>query len=174
MEFKELARKRYSCRKYKTEHPGKEVLEQVLESARIAPSAVNFQPWYFIVIDEQEMLGKIHETYNGSWMREAPAIIIVCSDTEKAWTRSDGKNHSDIDTAIAADHMTLQAADLGLGTCWICNFDKKQCKEILDLPDHIEPIVYLPIGYPADNTSKNHDKRKDFDEVVFWNKFDKS
>lgn len=173
MEFLELARKRYSCRKYKDQAIEKDKIEKIVEAARIAPSAVNFQSWHFIVIDETEMLEKIRETYNRSWIKSAPVILVLCVDYETSWKRKDGKEHGDIDIAIAADHITLQATDMGLATCWVCNFDKKAGKKVLNLPKHIEPIVYLPLGYPDDEPSANHHKRKAMNEILHWNKFEK-
>ncbi|MDP4228060.1 MAG: nitroreductase family protein, partial [Bacteroidota bacterium] len=82
--------------------------------------------------------------------------------------QSDEKDHCDIDAAIATDHMTLQATELGLGTCWICNFDPFLCKEILDLPENIEPVVILPLAYPADkpDVNRHENQRKPLDKIV--------
>lgn len=171
MEFLELAKKRYSCRKYKNREVEPDKLGKVLEAGRIAPSAANFQPWHFIVIRDEKLKSQIHETYGRSWFSEAPVIIVICADHSKSWKRGDGKDHADIDVAIATDHMTLQAAELDLATCWICHFDAEKCSRILNLPDHIEPAVYLPLGYPDDQTSKNHEKRDEFDKIVHWDKY---
>jgi nitroreductase len=79
------------------------------------------------------------------------------------------KDSADIDITIAVDHMALQATELGLGTCWVCNFDVRQCSDILRLPRHIEPVVLLPVGYP--NIKPPAKKRKLLDGIVHWNKF---
>lgn len=177
MEFIELAKKRYSSRKYLNKKIEKDKIYKVLEAGRIAPSAVNFQPWQFIVIEDEANLKKLWETYDREWIKEAPVLIIICGDHKKSWKRKkDGKDHCDIDAAIAADHITLQATELGLATCWVCNFDKDKCSEILKLPENIEPIVILPLGYPADEVDVNrHEKlRKKIDEVVSWEVFQKA
>lgn len=171
MKFLEPAKKRYSSREYKDKKIDRKLIEKVLEAGRIAPSAVNFQPWHFIVIDENPMLEKIQETYKRGWIKTAPVIVIICSDHSTSWKRKDGKDHADIDIGITADHITLQAAELGLGTCWVCNFDAQKCREILQLPQNIEPVVYLPLGYPDDAPIENHEKRKSMDEIIHWNEY---
>jgi len=68
----------------------------------------------------------------------------------EGWVRKDGKNHADIDAAIVMDHIVMQAADLGLGTCWVCAFDVAAAREVLHLPEGVEPIAFTPLGWPAD------------------------
>jgi nitroreductase len=170
MELKKLINKRFSVRKYKNVAIENEKLIEVLDAGRLAPSAANFQPWYFIVVQNPQNLKKLHSVYKREWIRSAPAIIIVCGDHLHSWKRgNDGKDSSDIDVAIAVDHMTLQAAELGLGTCWVCNFDAKECSELFDLPPHIEPVVLLPLGYPDEEVKEK--KRKPLEEIVFWEKY---
>ncbi len=84
-----------------------------------------------------------------------------------AWTRSDGKNHADIDCAIAMDHMILAATDLGLGTCWICAFNPDEAKSVLKLPENVEPVAFTPVGYPADSPKTK--KRKNLADLVCYN-----
>jgi nitroreductase len=175
MEFLELAKSRYSSRKYKSQSIEKEKLELVLEAGRIAPSASNKQPWYFIVVDEPELLQNIKSCYQKDWIQSAPCVIVILGDHNLSWKRDDGKDHCDVDISIAIDHMTLAATNIGLSTCWICKFDAKKTSEIFNLPSHIEPIALLPIGYPEDQTNTNrHDRlRKPLHEIVFWNEFNK-
>jgi nitroreductase len=148
MDFIQLAKTRYSCRNFDIKPVEQEKLDLVLEAGRIAPSAANLQPWYFIVIKEKENLEKIWKVYSREWFRNAPCVIIICGNHSQSWKRKDRKDHCDIDIAITTDHMTLEAADLGLGTCWICNFDAELCTKLFNLPANLEPIVLLPLGYP--------------------------
>lgn len=173
MSFIDLAKRRYSCRKYKDQPVEKEKLTKVLEAARIAPSAKNMQPWHFIVIQEKKNLEKIADAYKREWIKTAPAIIAVCGNHGESWRRADGKIHTDIDVAIAVDHLTLAATDLDLATCWICKFDVMKTVDILNLPEDIEPIALIPIGYPDDEVDVNRhdDKRKPLDEIVHWEQF---
>ena len=123
MSFLNLAKRRYSSRKYDLKQIEKEKLEIVLEASRVSPSAANRQPWFFIVVREKENLKKVSDCYHREWLYDAQTIIIACADHENSWKRADGKDHADIDVSIAVDHMTLAATDLVLATCWICNFD---------------------------------------------------
>lgn len=149
MKFIELAKLRYSVRSYLNTPVEQEKLDYLLECGRIAPSAANYQPWHIIVIRDAEMKKKLAVTYDRKWFAEAPVILVFCGDHSKGWKRADGKDHTDIDVAIVVDHVTLAAAEQGLGTCWICNFDAKKCAEIMELPDPLEPVVLMPVGYPG-------------------------
>ncbi len=166
--FLELAKSRYSCRKYDSRPVEQEKLEQLLEAGRIAPSAVNLQPWHFYVFRDPGALERVHQVYHREWFRSAPCVIVLCSDHERSWKRKDGKDHADIDIAIAADHMTLQATDLGLATCWICNFDPEAARKLLRLPDHMEPAVILSVGYPLDEADpgRHSEKRRPPEDIT--------
>ena len=159
MDFKDLVKKRYSVRKYKDQDVSRETLEDILEIMRNAPSAVNFQPWKFIVLQESEIKEKVANTYPVAWLKKAPVIIVVCGDHSESWVRDDGKDYCDVDVAIAVDHLTLAAVEKGLGTCWVCAFDKQACKKVLDLPGNLEPIALIPMGYPIDQEIRDK-KRK--------------
>ncbi len=169
--FLELAKKRYSSRNYQSTAIDEQKILNILEAARIAPSAANKQPYIFYVIREKENLQKIYEVYHREWYKTAPLVIVGCINKDEAWVRAcDQKNHADIDIAIAIDHMTLQATSEGLATCWICNFDVEKCKKILQLPAHIEPVVILPVAYPNDiaNIDSHLKNRKTIDQLVKW------
>jgi nitroreductase len=174
MEFIQLAKARYSSRKYKQLNVEDDKLNYVLEAGRISPSAANFQPWIFIVI-RGENIENLRTCYTREWFRTAPMYIVICSDLTKSWKRGDGKDSSDIDAAIAADHITLAATCIGLATCWVCNFNKPKLSEVLNLPDHIEPIVILPLGYPDDavDVERHGEKRKPLKDIVRFEKFSK-
>jgi len=168
MDFEKLVSTRYSVRKYSLKKVEDEKLEKVLEAARKAPSAVNFQPIKIYVIKSDQMLTNIRECYHRDWLNTAPVIMVVVGLHDDAWKRSlDSKDHTDIDVAIAVDHITLQAADLGLGTCWVCNFDVDKCREVLKLKLNEEPIVIIPLGYPESDEIPVR-KRKALDELVVW------
>ncbi len=172
MNFIELAKQRYSSRKYKNQQVEDEKLNIVLEAGRIAPSAANYQPWIFIVVKD-ENIEKLRACYHREWFMTAPMYIVICINHNQSWKRKDGKDHADIDAAIAADHMTLAATDIGLATCWVCNFEKDKLIETLNLPVEIEPVVILSLGYPADNLDANRHqtKRKKLEEIVYHEKY---
>lgn len=171
MHFNQLLRERYSVRDYKSQKVPQALLLEVLDAGRMAPSAANKQPWSFILVSDDKVLQELFKAYNRDWLKKAPQVIVICGDHEASWKRSfDQKDHCDIDAAIAIDHMTLRATELGLGTCWICHFNPEVVHSLLELPAHMEPIALLPIGYPADSPASGK-KRKDLDEVAFENKF---
>jgi nitroreductase len=150
MNFLQLIRERHSVRAFNPNLVSEVLLKQVIEAGRLAPSACNNQPWYFIVVDDANLLSLLHDAYPREWFSKTRQIIVVCGDRDRSWKRSyDAKDHLEIDVAIAVDHMTLLAAELGLGTCWVCHFDPDKVSRAMQLPSHIEPIVLLPIGYPA-------------------------
>lgn len=168
-EFMELVAGRYSCRNYDSRPVGRELLTQLLEAARLAPSACNKQPWTFFVLDTPELLAGAADCYGRDWLKTAPAVIVAVGHHPEAWHRqADGKDHTDVDLAIAVEHICLASTTLGLGTCWICNFDAPRCAALLHLPDGQEPIAMIPVGYPAEGTKEPEKRRKSLDEIVKW------
>ncbi|MGB9977634.1 nitroreductase family protein [Methanobacterium sp.] len=164
MEFLELIEKRYSVRAYNPENIEDEKLNTVLEAARLAPTAVNYQPFQIIVIHTKDREMELNRIYPAEWFVQPPIILCICAVRDKAWTRRDGKNFMDIDAAIVMDHIILAATSVGLGTCWIGAFDAKSAKEILNLPEGVEPILFTPLGYPADEPGTK--RRKELSELV--------
>lgn len=170
MELDKIIRKRFSVRSFTDQIIEKETILEILEAARLAPSAVNFQPWHYIVVSYPSNLIELQKVYPRAWFREAPLCIVICSDHSKSWKRkSDGKDFADVDAAITIDHLILKATDLGLGTCWICNFDATLARKKLLLPDFIEPIAIIPIGYTKAIAPEKI--RKPLSEMVHWEKF---
>ena len=166
MKVLDLMKQRCSVREFASKPVEREKLLSILESARVAPSACNRQPWRFIVLQDAEKKSKV----SAHWAGKAPVLIVVCGDHGSSWRRKDGKDHCDIDVAIAVDHMTLTATELGLGTCWVCWFDAFATAEALGLPEHLEPIALLPVGYPqkVSDPSRHDTQRKKLDEIVSW------
>lgn len=145
MNFTDIAKRRYSVRKYTAQKVEKDKLDLILKAAHVAPSGANFQPVRLIVVQSDDGLGKLKKAAR---IYDAPCAIIVCADVNKAWTRPyDDKNIADIDAAIAADHMMLQATELGLGSLWICWFKPDVIREEFSLPDNLVPVNILALGY---------------------------
>ena len=164
MTFKELCAQRYSCRNYKSDPIPEEKLQYIRECVRLAPSAVNLQPWRFLLITDDERLNKIRQCYKREWIQTAPAIVLCLKRDEEAWTRRyDGHNHADIDIAIATEHLCLAATEQGLGNCWVCNFDINKLMETGIVPEGYQPAVLVPLGFPADEQTQK--TRKPLDEV---------
>jgi nitroreductase len=170
MEFLELAKKRYSVRAYKPDPVEDEKLQKVLEAACLAPTAANRQPFQLLVVHTAGREAELSRVYHQPWFVQAPLIICACAAPLQGWTRSsDGVNYTIVDVAIAFDHLTLAAADLGLGTCWIAAFNVAMARQVLGIPAEVDPVVLTPLGYPADTLC---DKvRKPLSELVRYEKW---
>lgn len=164
MDFKELINKRYSVRAYKPDPVESDKLDQVLEAARLAPTAANRQPFRVVVAKTEGRKQELKRIYGADWFSDAPIVICVCTLQSESWTRRDGRCYVDVDAAIVMDHIILQAADLGLGTCWIGAFDLQAAKEVLQVPEGWEPVLFTPLGYPADEPGEK--KRRQISELV--------
>lgn len=169
MDFLELAKRRYSVRKYKDKKVEKEKLLKILEAGRVAPTGANTQPQRLIVIQEEEGLEKLKKAAN---VFGAPLAIIVCGDHKPVWKRPfDGKDILDIDTSIVTDHMMLQATELGLGTLWVCYFDPAIIRKEFNLPENVEPVNILAVGYADGEAAspERHEKtRKPIEQTVYY------
>ena len=169
MEFSDLIKKRYSVRAYRSDPVEEGDLERVLEAARLAPTAANRQAFQLLVVHTQGREANLKRIYGRDWFVQAPLVICACGVPGDNWVRSDGKNYNDVDVAIVMDHLILAAADAGLGTCWIGAFDAAAARDVLGLPDHVEPIAFTPLGYPADEPRPK--KRKALSELVRYGKW---
>jgi nitroreductase len=170
MEFSELIEGRYSVRAYKPDPVEDEKLQQVLEAARLAPTAANRQPLQLIVIHTAGREAELKRIYGRDWFTQAPVVICACGVPSQGWVRRyDGKNYTDVDVAIVMDHLILAAASVGLGTCWIGAFHPDEAREVLGLPDDVEPIAFTPLGYAADQPGPK--KRKPLSELVRYERW---
>lgn len=170
MDFQELIRARYSCRAYRSDPVAEDQLAQVLEAARLAPTADNRQPFRLVVIRTAGREQELQRVYGKDWFVQAPLVIAACGVPAENWVRKqDGKNYNDVDVAIVMDHLILAAADLGLGTCWIAAFDPAAARELLELPEGVEPVAFTPLGHPAD--APRQKTRKKSDELVRYERY---
>lgn len=171
-QFYNLSEHRYSCRGYSDKPVTRDLLIAMLDAVRLAPSACNRQPWKFLVIDTPELRHAVQKSYDREWFNSAPVYIVALGLHDVAWHRPfDGKDHTDVDVSIAVEHLCLAATTLGLGTCWVCNFDAALLSEALDLPEGVEPVAIIPVGYPLDGTHAPEKNRKPLDEIVKWGKY---
>lgn len=166
MDFIELCKTRYSVRSYTSRKVEDDKLNAILEAGRLAPTAANLQPQKIISVHSKDGLKKLGEAAN---IYGAPLALIVCADKTKAWKRPfDGKLTTDIDASIITDHMMLEAADLGLGSVWICYFKPDILKKNFDIPDNIEPVNILAVGYADENPTAKKKDRKPLADTVIW------
>ncbi|MBU4076492.1 MAG: nitroreductase family protein [Euryarchaeota archaeon] len=169
MDVSKAIRSRRSIRAYDPGEVEEEKLLRILESGRLSPSAGNRQERRFIVVRDARKRQLLSEAAkNQSFVAEAPVVIAACS-VETDYVMACGQPAYPIDTAIAVDHMTLQAVEDGLGTCWIGAFDEKKVKEILNIPDNVRVVQLLALGYPS--YAPGPRPRKSLDDIVMWEKW---
>ena len=167
MDFLKLAHERYSCRRFSDAPVEQEKIDQIIESAIAAPTAVNHQPFKIWFIQKPEDIEKIAQTTPYTF--HAPMIFAVGGKVDEAWVRKyDEKNFVDIDAAIVATHMMLEIQNLGLGTTWVGSFDEDKLKEFFPVMNGYNIVALFPTGYPAETAhpSKLHTIRKDRDSLV--------
>jgi nitroreductase len=158
MDVMEAIRKRKSVRKYLNKKVEEDKLFAVLEAGRLAPSASNRQEWRFIIVRDQSSKKKLAEAANNQgFIAEASIVIAACAETDEH-VMSCGQACYPIDVAIALDHITLAAVELGLGTCWIGAFDEKKVKQILEIPSEVRVVALMPLGYPYDSSVVNKNR----------------
>ena len=164
MEYFDLIQQRYSVRAYKPDAVEEEKLHKILEAARLAPTARNLQAFKLVVMRTDKHRDTLGRIYRRPFITEAPLVIGIYVDTEKAWVRADGKSYADVDAAIVMDHIVLAATDLGLGTCWIGAFNAEAARDAAGLGSGFEPVAFTPIGYPA--SSRPARSRAELDDIV--------
>lgn len=166
MEYFELIQKRHSVRSYKSDMVEEEKLNKILEAAIVAPSASNRQAYKIVVIRTKDHEDELNKIYSRPFFTQAPIVLGIFSIPEKNWVRSDGKNYSDVDSSIVMDHVILAATALGLGSCWVANFDSAAAREVIGLGEGYEPIAFTPIGYAEVSDFKKN--RKSLEEIVVY------
>ena len=154
MECKETIFTRSSVRNFTSEPVPEEVLQDMLEAARCAPSAQNNQPWRFIVLRNNEKIKELSVNCGliglANWfVRSAPCLVIACADT-RSNLRINSQDYYLVDTAIAFQQMILMAWSHGIGSCWLAAFSEKKLKQYLDLPKTWRIVALSPFGYPAE------------------------
>ncbi|MED9872998.1 MAG: nitroreductase family protein [Eggerthellaceae bacterium] len=169
MEFKELIKARYSCKKYDGKQISNDQLQAILEAGRLAPTAKNLQEQHIYVMQSEEALAIIDEVTPCRY--GAPTVLVVAFDAEDVYVYPGEQRDSGIeDASIVATHMLLAAKDAGVDSCWINRFNPAELKEKLGLPENEEILMLMDLGYAAEGAGPlaNHDKRKSLDETVTY------
>lgn len=171
MNVSEAIRLRRSVRGYLDKPVEEEKLQRVLEAGRRAPSAKNMQEWRFIVVRDAATRRKLVEVAKGqAHVGEAPVVIVACG-TITDYVMTCGQLTYPIDVSIALDHMTLQAVEEGLGTCWIGAFYEDQAKKLFGIPAEMRIVALMPLGYPATVGPAQEKPRKALSEIVSYEKW---
>ena len=169
MEFKEVIKNRYSCKKYSERQVEAEKLSAILNAGRLAPTAKNLQEQHVYVVQSPEALAKIDTVTPCRY--GAPTVLVVAFDSKNVFTYPGGKRDSGMeDATIVATHMILAAADEGVDSCWVNFLDPEKLAEVLGLPENEEVLMVMDLGYAADGAGPlpNHSSRKPLDETVSY------
>ena len=169
MEFKEVVKNRYSCKKYSDRQVEAEKLAAILEAGRLAPTAKNLQEQRVYVLQSADMLARIDAATPCRY--GAPTVLVVAFDSKNVFTYPGGKRDSGVeDATIVATHMMLAAADEGVDSCWLNFLDPEKLAEALGLPENEEVLMVLDLGYAAEGVGPlpNHNNRKPLEETVTY------
>ena len=169
MEFTEVIKNRYSCKKYGDKNVEAEKLEAILDAGRLAPTAKNLQEQRIYVLQSEEMLNKVDQCTPCRY--GAPVVIVAAFDSSNVFTYPGGKRDSGVeDATIVATHMILAAANAGVDSCWVNFFDPDKLKEALALPENEEILMLMDLGYAAEGAGPlpNHENRKPLAETVTY------
>jgi len=166
-----------SIRHYEDRTIPEPTMQKLLHAMRAAPSAKNRQPWKFVVIRDrktiQELGRRAVDKYG--FFQQAPVVIAACGYPEKAFKEQGGyRNSVDVDVAIAVTNLTLSAWEERIGSCWIGEFDEAEARKVLKVPEEVEIVVMVTLGFPADSTVFEKEKtstRKDLDEIVSYDEY---
>lgn len=172
MSFYELAKERYSVRKFTDEPVSEELVEKILRAGEIAPTGCNNQPQRILVINTPESIEKLRKCTKCHFF--APTAMLVCYNKEECWYRPyDNAPSGPIDASIVTTHMMLAAAELGIGTTWVMHFIPEAVKKEFSVPDNIEPIALLVMGHPAPDAAPypGHSVFRAESEIVFYDHF---
>lgn len=172
MEFEKIITERFSVRSFKKEHLPQAVIDKIIASGHKAPTGCNYQPQRILVLNTDESIEKLKKCTKCHF--NAPTAMLVCHNKSESWIRKyDGALSSPVDAAIVATHMMLAAQNEGVGTCWVMHFDPAAMRESFNIPDEVEPVALLVMGYPSEDAKPLdlHSQFRPINEVVFYEKF---
>lgn len=172
MEFEKLIQERYSVRKFSPKHLKKEDIEKILKASHLAPTGCNFQPQRILVMNTDESVKKLKDCTKCHF--DAPCAMLVCYNKDESWVRKyDGAMSAPVDAAIVTTHLMLAAHNIGVGSCWVMHFDPAAMKDTYNIPEDIEPVALLVMGYPTDDATPHefHSKFRPIEETVIYESF---
>jgi len=165
MSLLDIILSRRSIRKYENKEIPEEVLQQILEAGRQSPSAINRQPFRFVVVNDNEIMKNLCDNLITRFVKYAPVAIAGCADVKSLLT---GK-WAVIDTTIAMQNIVIAAWTLGIGSCWIGACNEEKVKNLLKIPDKWKVVAIVTLGYPAEQPKPKN--KKPFEELFRFNKF---
>ncbi len=167
MDFDKLIAQRYSVRNFTNQHLPEEVVDKILQAGHLAPTGCNFQPQRILVLNSDDSINKLKECTKCHF--NAPTALLVCHNKKESWQRKyDGALSSPVDAVIVSTFMMLKAEDLGVGCCWVMHFDPIKMRQTFNIPEDIEPVALLTLGYPTDDAKpiEMHFKYRPIEETV--------
>jgi len=172
MDFLKLAQERYSVRSFTEKAVTQEDLDKILKAGQAAPTACNLQPQRILVINSEDAIAKLKTCTKCHF--NAPTALLVCYNKEVSWKRRyDGADSGAIDASIVTTHMMLEAASVGVGSTWVMVFDPEAMREKFAIPEELEPVALLVMGYPAEDAAPiaMHFESKELSDMVSYNEF---
>ena len=172
MEFERLISERYSVRSYREEHLPQAVIDRILAAGHKAPTGCNYQPQRILVINTDESIARLRTCTRSHF--GAPTAMLICHNKNESWRRPyDGALSSPVDAAIVTTHMMLAAHDMGVGSCWVMHFNPAAMKETFGIPEEVEPVALLMLGYPAKDAKpiEMHYKTRPIEDIVCYEHF---
>ena len=172
MEFEQLISQRYSVRSFKPEHLPQSVIDTILAAGHKAPTGCNYQPQRILVMNNDESIRKLKTCTKCHF--DAPTAMLVCHNKEESWKRVyDGALSSPVDAVIVTTYLMLAAQNEGVGSCWVMHFNPAAIRETFHLPQNIEPVALLVMGYPSDDAKPldMHFKNRPIEETVIVDSF---
>ena len=172
MEFEKLIAERYSVRSFKEEHLPQNIIDKILKAGHIAPTGCNNQPQRILVLNSDKAIDKLKGCTKCHF--NAPTAMLVCHNKDESWKRVyDGALSSPVDAVIVATHMMLAAHNEGVGSCWVMHFNPEAMKSAFNIPENVEPVALLVMGYPAEDAKPldMHSIYRDMNETVIYDSF---
>lgn len=172
MDFEKVIEERFSVRKFQDKHLEKEIIDKLIHAGHVAPTGCNLQPQRILVINTDEAIDKLKRCTKCHF--DAPTAMLVCYNKEESWVRKyDGALSAPVDASIVATHIMLEAQNIGVGACWVMHFDPNAMREAFNIPEAVEPVALLVMGYPHPDAApiEMHSTFRPIDEVVFYDSF---
>jgi nitroreductase len=169
--FYELYERRKSIREFADRAIEPDKLARLLMTLNRAQSAANSQPWHFIVVEKQNR-EELNTVFHKEGFKGAPVVVVACAEPDAAWVRkTDNVNYAWVDVSIAVTEMIGAATAEGIGTCWIAALDAARVKEILGIPERIEVVGIIALGYPTEELKKEDKDRKLLPEIIHYGRW---
>lgn len=172
MDFDKIIEDRYSVRSFKNEHLSKEVIDKILLKGHKAPTGCNYQPQKILVLNNDDSINKLRECTRCHF--NAPTAMLICHNKDESWKRPyDGEMSSYVDAVIVTTYLMLAAQNEGVGSCWVMHFKPDMLREKFNIPQNIDPVALLLLGYPAEDAKPLdlHFKNKPLEQTVVYDSF---